>query len=397
MRACMVAYTFYETDNRVRRYAETLAKRGDEVDAVALRRDGQPDFEIIRGVRVYRIQERRVNETGPLTYLIKLLLFFIRSMWFLAKHSIPARYDCIHVHSVPDFEVFAAFIPWLLGTRIILDIHDIVPEFYASKFKVSQRSIVFRLLIFAEKLSTAFADHVIISNHLWGKKLIQRSVPARKCSVIINYPDPSIFFPRPRKAPHDGFLLCYPGTLNSHQGIDVAVLAVEKLRGSQPRVKLLIVGDGPDRDTVKRLVEEHNLNDDVTLQGFVPLEHVSEIIADADLGVVPKRRDSFGDEAFSTKIMEFMMMNVPVVASETTIDRYYFNDELIQFFESGNSEDLAAKVLDLARNKAKRDALSASAKTFVDANTWDVKKHEYLDIVDRLTSKGSLVRAAVKN
>src|SRR6478672_6180421 len=81
MRACAVAHTFYEADKRVRRYAEALAKRGDEVDAIALRREGQPPFEVIRGVRVHRIQRRLRNERGPAGYLGKLLLFFLRSMW----------------------------------------------------------------------------------------------------------------------------------------------------------------------------------------------------------------------------------------------------------------------------------------------------------------------------
>ena len=108
---------------------------------------------------------------------------------------------------------------------MILDIHDIVPEFYASKFKVSERSFVFRMLLLAEKLSAKYANHVIISNHLWRTKLIQRSVRPEKCTAIINYPDPSIFSCRPRRvAATDGdFVMCYPGTLNSHQGVDIAI------------------------------------------------------------------------------------------------------------------------------------------------------------------------------
>src|ERR1035437_7972695 len=136
MKACMLAYTFYETDNRVRRYAEALVKRGDQVDAIALAREGQPSFEVIQGVRVFRIQKRVIDETGPISYLIKLLAFFFRSAWFLTVRHLREPYDIIHVHSVPDFEVFATFIPRLLGARVILDIHDIVPEFYASKFNI---------------------------------------------------------------------------------------------------------------------------------------------------------------------------------------------------------------------------------------------------------------------
>src|SRR6185312_16798416 len=129
MRICMVAYTFYEADNRVRRYAEALAERGDEVDVIALRRSNQPRLEFLKGVRVYRIQNRSIDEKGPLTYLPKLLLFLAKSAWMLVKKIFTKPYSVIHVHSVPDFEVFAAFIPRLFGSRVILDIHDIVPEF----------------------------------------------------------------------------------------------------------------------------------------------------------------------------------------------------------------------------------------------------------------------------
>ena len=65
------------------------------------------------------------------------------------------------------------------------------------------------------------------------------------------------------------------------------------------------------------------------------------------MGVVSKRKNSFGNEAFSAKIMEFMAMGVPVVASNTMINQLYFNQTLVQFFESESVEDLAAKILDL--------------------------------------------------
>jgi len=394
MNVCMLAYTFYETDNRVRRYAETLAKRGDDVDAITVRREGQPPFEVIRGVSVHRIQKRRIDETGPVSYLWKLLSFFVRSAWFLTKRSWSRPYDLIHVHSVPDFEVFATLIPKILGALIILDIHDIVPELYASKFKVTQRSLVFRVLLLIERLSAAYSDKVIIANHVWKKKLTQRSVAAKKCTAIINYPDPSIFYlgrTEARRSPE--FRICYPGTLNHHQGLDLAVKAVALLRHRVPNLKLLIIGDGPDREKLKAMIEDEQLADRVTLQGFVPMERIAEILRTVDLGVVPKRKDSFGNEAFSTKIMEFMAMGVPVIAARTMIDEYYFNDDLLQFFESGSAHDLADKIFELARNPAKRDALCSAASSFIAQNNWDVKKKEYLDLVDRLTSERILSSA----
>jgi glycosyltransferase involved in cell wall biosynthesis len=385
MNVCMVAYTFYESDNRVRRYAESLAQRGDLVEAIALQRPGQPAYEVICGVHVYRIQKRVIDESGPLSYLVKLLMFFIRSALLLARRHFAVPYQLIHVHSVPDFQVFAALVPRLAGAKIILDIHDIVPEFYASKFRVSEGSFAFRMLLLVERLSISFSHHVIIANHLWQEKLVRRSVEPDKCTAFINYPDCSIFYRRPAQQKYEGrFLLCYPGTLNWHQGVDIAIQAMALVRSVVPNALLLIIGEGPERENLGRLISHEGLEDVVTLCGVVSIEKVAEIMASVDLGVVPKRADSFGNEAFSTKIMEFMAMGVPVVASDTRVDRYYFNDNLVHFFKSSDPEDMARKILDLVWDKARREALRSRAESFISENSWDVKKKLYYDLVDRL-------------
>lgn len=391
----MVAYTFYEADNRVRRYAEALVKRGDEVDAIVVGQEGQLPFEVIAGVHVYRIQNRVIDEVSPFSYLRKLLMFFLRSAWVLTRRHLRARYDIIHVHSVPDFQVFATIIPRLMGVRVILDIHDIVPEFYASKFKVNEGSLVFRLLLLIENLSVAYSNHVIISNHLWYTKITQRSVKPGKCTVIINYPDLSIFYSRPRTVQSNGdFVMCYPGTLNWHQGVDLAISAMALLRDKAPNLKFLIIGKGPDWEKLKKMVKQQRLEDRVVMAGLIPIEQVAETMATVDLGVVPKRKNSFGNEAFSTKIMEFMAMGVPVVVSNTRIDQYYFDDRLVQFFESDNVADLAAKIQKLMEDSPKRDALRLSGSAFIEQNNWDVKKDEYLDLVDRLVDRSNAVRAS---
>jgi glycosyltransferase involved in cell wall biosynthesis len=383
----MVAYTFYDADNRVRRYAEALAKRGDRVDAIAIAREGQPAFEVLHGVRVFRIQRRTIDEKGPISYLVKLLLFFFRSAWILTVRHLRSPYDLIHVHSIPDFEVFATAIPKLMGARVILDLHDIVPEFYASKFKVKSHSILFKLLVLMEKASCAYAGKVIIANHIWEKTIVARSVRAEKCTTVINYPDPSIFWRRP--APiraSDEFVMCYPGSFGWHQGLDLAIEAVYLLRTDAPNLKFLMIGDGSERPRLEAMIAKLGLKDRVTVRGFVPMEEVAQIMSTVDLGVVPKRSDTFGNEAFSTKILEFMAMGVPVLAARTRVDEFYFSDDLLQFFESGRAEDLAAKILYLMRTPSRRDAMVEASNEFIARNNWDVRKQDYLGLVDRLTA-----------
>jgi glycosyltransferase involved in cell wall biosynthesis len=386
-RACMLSYSFYESDNRVRRYAETLARDGYIVDAVVLRDDGQSRFGVLNGVNICRIQRRVRDEKGKLSYLIKLVGFFLNSAGFITKQHLRNRYDLIHVHSIPDFEVFATLIAKMTGARVILDIHDIVPEFYASKFNVSQDSMVFKALAWIEKASIAFADHVIISNHIWENTILSRSAKKEKCTTKLNYPDISIFYRRPKRKKDDKFIVMYPGTINWHQGLDIAVKAFAQINGRVPGAEFHIYGNGPMRSEIERLISELGVGDRVFLRGTLPSAQMADAMANADLGVVPKRNDSFGGDAFSTKILEFMALGVPVVVSATRIDRYYFNDNIVRFFEPENAQDLAAAILEAAGSQELRDRLASNAMDFVSDYTWDKKEKEYLSLIDRLVGQ----------
>jgi len=386
---CMMAYAFYDTDNRIMRYAETLARRGDEVDVIALRRPGQLAEEMVRGVRVFRIQERERNERFVLDYFWRMLRFLFASARMLGKLQGAQPYHVVHVHSVPDFEVFAAWPAKRRGARVILDIHDIVPEFYASKFKKGTRSILFRLLVAAERWSTGFADKVIIANHIWQKRIVERSVPANKCSVVLNYVDTGLFHRRARKRADDRFRAVYPGGLQSHQGLDVAIRAFARVKQAMPHAELHIYGDGSERENLVRLVDELGLGQNVFIHGMVPHDQVAQVIADADLGIVPKRADSFGNEAYSTKILEFMSQGIPVVASRTMIDTYYFREPAVKFFESGNDADLAGKILQVARDGELRRTMVEAADVCLAENSWAAKQDEYLNLVDDLSKIGS--------
>lgn len=111
---------------------------------------------------------------------------------------------------------------------------------------------------------------------------------------------------------------------------------------------------------------------------------MARIMANADLGVVPKRADSFGNEAYSTKIMEFMALGVPVVVSKTKIDQYYFTDSVVRFFESGNCEALAAAMLEVLQDQELRSRMVTNASVYSDQHSWKRRKGDYLGIVDQL-------------
>jgi glycosyltransferase involved in cell wall biosynthesis len=382
----MISYSVYEADGRVMRYAEALAQRGDSVDVIALSRGDRTGNEVIKGVNVFRVQSRDRREKSKYDYLFRILSFFFRAMWLVTKRHRQQPYDLIHVHSVPDFLVFLAWIPKLKGAKVVLDIHDVMPEFYASKFGTGEDSLVFKVLLYLERKSAQFADYVIAANHIWEAKLLSRSAVEGKCSALLNFPDRSMFQRTGRtRADGDGkFVILYPGTLNWHQGLDIAVRSFAQIAEAAPDSEFHIYGQGPTLESLRELAQSLGLNGRVKFQGTCQITEVAGIMENADLGVVPKRNDPFGDEAFSTKILEFMAMGVPVVVSETKIDRYYFNDSLVKFFKAGDDKSLAAAMLKVIQDSDLRKSLVQNSSVFVENYDWQTNKAKYFEIVDKL-------------
>jgi glycosyltransferase involved in cell wall biosynthesis len=249
--------------------------------------------------------------------------------------------------------------------------------------------LTFRLLTTVERISARFSDHVIAANHIWEKRLQQRSVEGSKCTTILNFPDTEIFQARGRNRTDNRFVILYPGTLNYHQGIDIAIRALALIKDQVPEAEFHIYGSGEQLNPLRALVKELELEKRVFLMGTKPLHEISSVIENADLGVVPKRSNSFGNEAFSTKILEFMSLGVPVVVPDTAIDSYYFNNSVVKFFRANDEQSLADAILLMIKNPELRQKFTRDASEFVRKYSWDMNKDTYLNLVDSLVQSSN--------
>ncbi|MGE3310753.1 MAG: glycosyltransferase, partial [Limisphaerales bacterium] len=385
--ACMVSYSFFEQDNRVQRYAKALAARGDTVDVLTLRPSSIPDTtatnghpappsHFLPGIRVFHVQGRIRDEKKITDFATRMASFFYRSSRLLNLLRRIRQFDVIHVHNVPDFLVFAAWAARRRGSRVILDLHDLLPEFYSSKFKTRPGSPLFRLLLLCERWSCRFADHVIVSNHLWRDKVAERTGLAETCSAMVNHVDTQPYrqLSATREEAPSGsrpLIAAFPGGFYHHQGLHVAIEALARVRIRHPEVELHLVGDGPERERLEDLAGKLGLNAAVRIMPSIPISEVPAFLATADIGVVPKLADGFGNEAYSTKIMEFMAAGVPVLASSTKIDRFYFGSGEVKFFESGNPEDMARAWVELIETPSERATLVRKGFEYVDSHGWE--------------------------
>jgi glycosyltransferase involved in cell wall biosynthesis len=382
----MVVHAYYPlAETRVQREAETLVRAGYHVDVVCLRGVGERPRERYRGVEIYRLPVR-LNKKTLAHQLLAYLRFLTLATVQVSRLQLRRRYLSVQVHNLPDFLVFCSLIPKLQRVPVILDLHDLMPEFFAGRFGTHDRTLLGRLVRFQERAACRFADHVITVSDHWRETLIRRGVPEEKCTVVMNVADENVFSPQhPRREPDREFRLLYHGTVTRRYGLDLALQAVHQLRKDIPQIQLLILGRGDAMADLRALRDELDLGDQVELRNeFVLSEQLPDVIARADVGVVPYRNDPFTDGLLPTKLMEYAAMGLPCVASRTTAIERYFSGTMVEFFEPGSAEDLARTVLELYRDPKRRDDLARRSTVFTDRYSWERIGAEYVALVAKL-------------
>jgi glycosyltransferase involved in cell wall biosynthesis len=387
----MVVHAYYPlAETRVQREAEALVRAGYDVDVICLRDVGELARERCGGVDVHRLPVR-VAKSSLARQMLSYVHFFALATVRLARLHLRGRYRTVQVHNLPDFLVFCASVPKLAGVPVILDLHDLMPEFFAGRFGADRRPLVARSIRTQERLACRFADHVITVSEHWRQALIERGVPAAKVSVVMNLADDRIFRPRPRRPtaqarpPGRPFQLLYHGTITRRYGLDLAVRAVALVRGEIPGIRLTVLGRGDQMPELADLVRELGLEAHVDLQDrLLPAEELPEIIARADLGVVPYRDDVFTDGLLPTKLMEYAATGLPCIAGRTTAIERCFGDAMTELFTPGDAADLADKIRGLWRNPAGLERLAGRSRIFTERHNWTRSGADYVSTVDSL-------------
>ena len=289
---------------------------------------------------------------------------------------------------MPDYLVAAAAYPKLMGAKVLLDVHDLVPELYAAKFDVEETSAVIKLMKFVERRSVAFADHALAVHHPHLDALVRHGNPEQKFSVVMNAPDPR-FFPRRSVAPSasDPFVLLYHGTISRRHGLENAVRAVEIARRTYDDIRLEIVGDGDNVERLSALVDELDLRDAVEIQrGLRPIEQLKPFFDRASVGIVPIVDNAFTCYMLPVKLLEYVALGIPVISSSTPTIRAYFDETMVSFFHAGDETDLAAKIVALRADPELRSRLVRQAGTFLERHSWERERGRYCDLVESLAT-----------
>jgi glycosyltransferase involved in cell wall biosynthesis len=394
LRICMIVHAYYEGDARVRRYAESLALLGHQVDVLALRAPGKPTRELLRGVNVERLPLSR-RRGGTLRYLFEYLWFTLLCGWVLTWRA--RRYAVVHVHNMPDFLVFAAFWPRLLGRVVLLDVHDLMPEVYCSKFKTSVRHPGIWPIRLQEWLSHRFATACVFATERFRQGAIARGTVGDERSIaVMNAADTTLFDRQrhPWRGPEQAgeFVMLYLGTVSHRHGVDQCVRVLPLAAQTIPGIKLVIhcklsEGEGKPLQEVKDLAQQLGVADRVDIRPPLLLQDVPAAMSRASVGVFTPHMDVHIDMALSLKVPEFVAMDVPVIAVRTAIMQSLFHEGEVGMFEDGDHAAFADWLTRLHRDPALGRRMAERARRFTAERSWDNEFAGYVRLLERLLQR----------
>jgi glycosyltransferase involved in cell wall biosynthesis len=390
----MVVHDHYPKDVRVWRAARAATEAGWKVTVICLRHPDELAFEELEAVAVRRlpVEHRPGSNLGRM--LAEYAAFTVLATWTLLRLHLRSRQRVVHINNPPDFLMLAAVLPKLLGSKVIFDVHDLTPLMFDARFHGRPGAApVIMALTMQQRLAGNFADRVITPHKPSARRISESGIALEHIGVMMNPPDGGVLervrATRSARAPGDGFLIAYHGTVTHWYGIDLIVDAMAELRDELPHARAVILGDGDAIDQIREHVRALALEDRIELSGcFLPNEEALSTVRDADCGVVPNLPSALNDLTLSGKLLDYALLGVPAVVAELEVQAEHFDATEVTFFKPGDAHSLAQAIRWTAANPQQARAKAQRASERAQAYAWPHQRDSYQRLLDELVNAG---------
>lgn len=301
------------------------------------------------------------------SYFSFALSSLVLGIWGLGKQ------DIVLVDSPPPFLVpTSMLISKITRSKLVMMVADIWPDIIIRMGHASQDSLSVRAMLWLEKFCYNHSDVVSFSNPAACDQIRERFPNLKNITVISNGVDTEMFSPnfasqetRKKYGVTTGdFLVAYCGLHGMAQGLEVVLEAAQKLE-QNPKIKFIMVGNGPTKEDIVGKAEEMQLKN-LTFYDRVPKKEMPAIIASADVSLVtlsgrfPGTMPSKAYEAFASG-------TPPIVAKGCEAEPLISNYNSGRTYEPGNSQELADAIKELAGdrnlyNMVRENAISLSKR-----------------------------------
>lgn len=359
-------------DVRVRQEAQALKDAGYAVSVICPGMDGRKFHEEMEGIHIFTYPppyQGRGFIGYAYEYGYSLLAMFLVSLYVAVRKG----FDVIHAANPPDTAVLIAIFYKIFGKQFVYDHHDLSPEVFSLRFGSEKgiASLVYRILVFLERLSCRVADHVIATNQSYKNIEMQRSkIPEGRITIVRNGPDLErlrlVEFP-PELRRKGKTTIGYLGIIGYQDGVDhlLNILCALAYKLNRRDFFCVIAGGGDALEDLKKQARALDLDEFVMFTGYVPHEEVAKYISAADLCVAPEKPNPFNHYSTIIKVMEYMALGKPFVAFDLVEHRYSAHDAAL-YAQDGEELDFARKIALLMDDPARRETMGRLGRARVE-------------------------------
>ena len=364
----------------VKNFSKAVFDAGYDVSVIMLCNDGEPEFEIDNGRKIFRISllenYSRNSRRNKLNFIIKVILILNRN-----------RYSIVQITSTcPYFILVKLFTIFYAKSIFQILSYPIAAVFFNS---------IKRMLITA--LQCYFMDKIVVQS----EELKMNWIGLRKLHKAVVIPvgfNKHDFYPiepiqrlRIRTAlglRDDQPVLVYSGAISHHRNIDKLIVAFQKVANIRENVKLLMIGGGVALTDIKMLTRTLDLEGSVIFTGRVPYTEVRNLTAMADIGIsyIPINHNYTYNPPLKT--FEYMACGLPTIATKTQSNSKIIKEGYSGILVNDAPDDVADAIIRLVDDKDLQNHLSRHARSSIMKYDFNyITKNNFLPLYNELLNK----------
>jgi PEP-CTERM/exosortase A-associated glycosyltransferase len=308
------------------------------------------------------------------------------------------RPDILHAHSPALNAIAALRVGRRLGIPVVYEIRAFWEDAAVDHGTSREWGLRYRITRAMETYALKRVDAATTICEGLRAEIAGRGIPAGKITVIPNAVDIEDFSV---DGPRDGALaaalgiegksvLGFIGSFYAYEGLDILLQALPAMLATNPDIRVLLVGGGPQDQALKQQAQRLGVADKVIFTGRVPHEEVQRYYNLVDVLVYPRLKMRLTDLVTPLKPLEAMAQGRLLVASDVGGHKELIDDGRTgMLFAAGDPQALAHKVLALLAAPQRWPALRAQARRFVeDERSWAASVARYRDVYHGLAGKG---------
>ncbi len=367
----------FGADHRLRKQADALVSEGYRVTVIGPRGAVNAPY---RGSAVRLVEYPAPPEVaGPLGHVLEYLWSVVCATYLLLRVRLRSRVDVVQLCQPPDIYFPLAGVLRRLGSRVVVDQRDLMPELLAARYPRAPRRAT-DVLHWFERRTQGAVDHTITVNEHLRRRLVEAGGDGR-VSVVGNGPVLARV-DATRVARVEGSeetVVVWVGKMGLQDRVDLVVDTAEAVVHTRDRtsVRFVLIGDGECLEDLRADVRARGLDPWVTFTGWLSEAAVFDHLAGADLGV----DTSLQEEVTPVKALEYMAFGLPFVAFDLP-ETARLADGAAVLVAPGDVDALAGGLVALSDDEQARRALGRAGRRRVEESlAWERQQASYLAAV----------------